>query len=103
MAIHAFYKDFMKTYYLYILASKPNGTLYVGMTNNLQRRIDEHKQGIGSQFTIKHSVNTLVYYEETTDPVSAINREKQIKSWSRKRKIELIQSLNPDWKDLAVN
>ena len=93
----------MKTYYLYILASKPNGTLYVGMTNNLQRRIDEHKQGIGSQFTIKHSVNTLVYYEETTDPVSAINREKQIKSWSRKRKIELIQSLNPDWKDLAVN
>ena len=102
MAIHVFYKERMKVYYVYILANKPNGTLYIGMTNNLQRRIHEHRQGIGSRFTAQYGVKTLVYYDETTDPISAINREKQIKSWSRKRKIELIESVNPRWNDITM-
>ncbi len=87
-------------YYTYILASKTHGTLYVGVTNNIERRIAEHKANTGGQFTSKYTVHNLVYFEEHADPASAIAREKQLKSGSRKKKIELIESINPKWLDL---
>lgn len=90
----------MKQYYVYILASKKNGTLYIGVTNNLIKRIYEHKHGLVEGFTQSYAVNKLVYYEETPDIKSAISREKQMKKWYRKWKIELIEKENPKWKDL---
>jgi len=90
----------MKRYYVYILASE-TGTLYIGVTNDLQRRIYEHKCGLIEGFTKKYSVTRLVCYEETTDINDAINREKQIKTWRRSRKIDLIKLMNPEWKDLS--
>lgn len=86
-------------YYVYILANKKNGTLYVGVTNDLQRRVGEHKAGC-STFTKKHSIHVLVYYELFSDPENAIKREKQIKGGSRKKKLELIEKKNPNWIDL---
>ncbi|MFA6457717.1 MAG: GIY-YIG nuclease family protein [Bacteroidota bacterium] len=88
-------------YHVYILASQRNGTLYIGMTNNLQRRVDEHKQGLIPGFTQKYKVHMLVYFEEYTDPRDAIAREKQLKWWKRSWKLELIESFNPLWKDLT--
>ena len=90
----------MKTYYVYILASKRNGTLYIGVTGNLIKRVYEHKQGAVEGFTKKYNVHLLVYFETTNEVFSAIEREKQLKGWLRKRKIALIESKNPDWKDL---
>jgi putative endonuclease len=90
----------MKRYYVYILASE-TGTLYIGVTNDLQRRIYEHKYGLIEGFTKKYSVTKLVYYEETTDIIEAITREKQIKTWRRSRKIDLIKLMNPEWNDLS--
>ena len=90
-----------KTYYVYILASKRNGTLYIGVTNDLQRRIYEHKQNVTSGFTQKYRVHTLVYFEETRDIDAALQREKQLKKWNRKWKLELIEKLNPEWKDIS--
>ncbi len=90
----------MKRYYVYILASE-TGTLYIGVTNDLQRRIYEHKYGLIEGFTKKYSVTRLVYYEETTDIIEAISREKQIKTWRRSRKIDLIKLMNPEWNDLS--
>jgi putative endonuclease len=90
----------MKQYYLYILASKKNGTLYIGVTNNLVRRIYEHKEGLIEGFTKKYNVKILVYYEIYNDMYEAIKREKAMKKWLRKWKIELIEKTNPDWKDL---
>jgi len=90
-----------KTYYVYILASKRNGTLYVGVTDNLQRRIYEHKNNLVKGFTQKYNIHNLVYYEETDDVKVAIEREKQIKSWSRKKKILLIEKENSEWQDLS--
>jgi len=90
----------MNTYYVYILASKRNGTLYVGMTNNLIKRVYEHKNNIIEGFTKKYHVHTLVYYEETSSVNAAIEREKQIKKWDRAWKIRLIEKDNPFWKDL---
>ena len=87
-------------YYVYILTSR-SGVLYTGMTNDLKRRIDEHRQGITKGFAQKYRVNRLVYFEATPNVHSAIEREKQIKSWSRAKKIALIESLNPTWKDLS--
>ena len=88
-------------YYVYILANKVNTTLYTGVTNNLIRRVYEHKnKEHPDSFTAKYNVNKLVYYEETTDVESAIEREKQIKSWNRKRKDQLVISKNPSWLDL---
>jgi putative endonuclease len=87
-------------YYVYILASKPNGTLYIGMTNDLVRRVWEHKEGGVEGFTKKYGVHTLVYYEQTEDVVAAIQREKQLKKWNREWKLRLIEKENPDWKDL---
>jgi len=90
----------MKQYYVYILASKRNGTLYTGLTNDLLRRVYEHKNDIIEGFTKKYSVHNLVYYERHNDINRAINREKQIKKWERQWKINLIQKTNPQWKDL---
>ena len=91
----------MKKYYVYILANKRNGTLYVGMTNDLRRRTEEHKQGVISGFTQRYDVKMLVCFEEFNDPRDAIAREKQLKWWHRKWKLELIESINPEWRDLA--
>ena len=91
----------MKTYYVYILASKRNGTLYTGITNDLARRVIEHKSGLIKGFTKKYSVNKLVYFESTNDVNAAILREKRLKKWKRQWKIELIEKSNPDWKDLS--
>jgi len=90
----------MSSYYVYILASGKNGTLYVGVTNDLIRRIQEHKQGLVKGFTKKHKVDPLVYYEETEDISSAIEYEKRLKSWNRNWKIQLIEKNNLQWKDL---
>jgi len=90
----------MKTYYLYILASKKNGTLYTGVTNNLLKRVYEHKQNLVPGFTRKYNVHRLVCYEEFTDIHSAIAREKRMKKWRRQWKVNLIEEANPDWEDL---
>jgi len=93
----------MKEYYVYILASKRNGTLYTGVTNNLQRRIYEHKEGLVEGFTRKYNVKNLVHFEITSDVNSAIMREKQLKKLDRKSKLILIEKGNPNWKDLYYN
>ena len=87
-------------YYVYILANKRNGTLYTGITNDLVRRIWEHKNNIFEGFTKKYEVHLLVYYEVFSEPRQAITREKQLKWWRRKWKLELIESFNPGWDDL---
>ena len=92
----------MKTYYVYMLASKRNGTLYIGVTNNLERRISEHQQGLDDGFTKKYKVRHMVYYETTGDINTALQREKQLKKWNRKWKLELIEKENPEWKDLVT-
>jgi len=86
-------------YYVYILASKPYGTLYVGVTNDLIRRVFEHKQGIADSFTKKYNVKLLVYFETSNSIEEAIKREKQIKVWKREWKIKKIEELNPSWID----
>ena len=91
-----------KKYFVYILTNKINTVLYTGVTNNLIRRISEHKKGSGSIFTKKFKLNKLVYFEEFNDIRYAIQREKQIKSGSRKKKIELINSINKKWEDLTL-
>jgi putative endonuclease len=90
-----------KTWYVYILASRKNGVLYVGVTSNLIKRIYEHKEWVADGFTKKYFVKRLVYYEECPNMGSAITREKQIKSWNRQKKIMLIESINKDWNDLS--
>ena len=90
-----------KVYYVYILASKRNGTLYIGVTNDLERRIFEHRNDLIEGFTKKYGVHYLVYYEQTEDIHAAIQREKQLKKWNRKWKLELIEKQNPEWKDLS--
>ena len=91
-----------KKYFVYILTNKINTVLYTGVTNNLIRRISEHKKDSGSIFTKKFKLNKLVYFEEFNDIRYAIQREKQIKSGSRKKKIELINSINKKWEDLTL-
>jgi len=86
--------------WLYVLANKPGGTLYVGVTDDLIRRIFEHRQGSVEGFTKRHNVKMLVYYEQHETVPLAIQREKNIKHWSREWKIDLIVSLNPEWRDL---
>jgi putative endonuclease len=93
----------MKNYYVYILASKRNGTLYVGITRDLVKRIWEHKQDMLEGFTKKYKVHNLVYFEATTDVNSAITREKQLKKWNRAWKLKLIEEQNPNWEDLYNN
>lgn len=86
--------------YIYLLANKHNNVLYTGVTNDLIRRIYEHKSKLIKGFTQKYNVDRLVYYEACSNIVVAIEREKQIKAWSRKKKDELINALNPEWNDL---
>jgi putative endonuclease len=90
----------MGSYYVYIMTNRSD-TLYTGVTNNLERRVCEHKQKMVDGFTQKYNVTTLVYYETTDDVRSAIAREKQIKGWLRSKKIALIESTNPEWRDLS--
>jgi putative endonuclease len=90
----------MNYYYVYIMANKRNGTLYVGVTGNLVKRVFEHKNNFADGFTKKYSIHNLVYYEQWEDREGAIQREKQIKEWQRKWKLELIEKLNPEWEDL---
>ena len=90
----------MKPYYVYILASKKNGTLYIGVTNDLVKRVFEHKENLIEGFTKKYNVHKLVNFETAEDVMSAITREKQMKKWRRKWKIELIEKENPEWTDL---
>ena len=89
-----------KKYYVYILASKKNGTLYIGVTSDLVKRVYEHKNNLVDGFTKSYSVHLLVYFEQTNDIESAISREKQLKKWNRKWKLELIEKDNPQWNDL---
>jgi putative endonuclease len=90
----------VSSYYVYILTNARNTTLYTGITNNLVRRVYEHKNNQIEGFTRRYRTNKLVYFEETTDALSAITREKQIKKWRRRWKIELIEKNNPQWRDL---
>ena len=89
-----------KQFYVYILASKKNGTLYIGVTNNLIRRVYEHRNNLIPGFTQKYNVHQLVYYEIFHDIYEAITREKRLKKWKRQWKIDLIKKLNSEWKDL---
>ncbi len=89
-----------RQYCVYIMTNVHNTVLYTGVTNNLQRRVLEHQQGTGSKFTKRYNINKLVYFECGDDVNMAIFREKQIKAGSRKKKIQMIESLNPEWKDL---
>lgn len=90
----------MKSYFVYILTSKRNGTLYIGIANDLIKRVWQHKNNLIAGFTKEHKAHLLVYFEETTDVLSAIAREKQLKNWHRQWKINLINQHNPEWKDL---
>ena len=94
---------FDKTYCVYILSSKKNGTLYVGITNNLVKRVWEHKNKKVDRFTKKYETQHLVYFEQHNNPESAIIREKQIKKWNRQWKIRLIEEKNPQWNDLYLD
>ena len=91
----------MMTYYVYILANATNVTVYIGVTNDLLRRVYEHRNHVDpDSFTSKYGVHKLVYYEQTTDVRAALEREKQLKGWRRSKKNALIESVNPEWKDL---
>ena len=91
----------MGTYYVYILTNKPNGVLYIGFTNDLERRILEHKRKQVYGFSSKYNLNKLVYREEFENSYDAFKRERQMKKWKRKWKIELIEKQNPQWNDLS--
>jgi putative endonuclease len=90
----------VKQFYVYILASKRNGTVYAGVTSDLVKRVWEHKNKLVEGFTEKYGVDKLVFYEVHTDVENAIRREKQIKKWNRSWKLRLIEERNPEWKDL---
>ena len=91
----------MKTYYVYIMTNH-SGTLYTDVTDNLQQRIEEHKHDLVPGFASKYKVAKLDYYEEGNDANAALARKKQIKGWQRSKKVELIESKNPEWKDLSL-
>ena len=88
------------SYYVYLLASRRNGTLYIGITNDLVRRVWEHKNDVVEGFTKKYQVHQLVWFEQADDVVAAIAREKQLKRWNREWKLRLIEASNPEWNDL---
>ena len=88
------------SYYVYILANQNNTTLYIGVTNDLIRRVYEHKNYLVKGFTDKYNISKLIYFEDTNDVYSAISREKQLKKWTRKKKEFLINKINPQWIDL---
>ena len=89
-------------YYVYLLTNKSNKVMYIGVTNNLERRVYEHKTKQVPGFTEKYNVNRLVYFEETQDVSAAIAREKEIKRWRREKKNQLVVVVNPEWKDLST-
>ena len=88
-------------FFVYILSNWNDSVLYIGVTNNLERRLYEHRNGLVDGFTKKYNVHKLVYFEHTSDVYSAISREKQLKKWSRAKKNFLVASMNPQWKDLS--
>ena len=90
-------------YYVYIMSNTGLTTIYIGVTNNLERRVYEHKQSLVKGFTAKYEVNILVYYEQTNTIEEALLREKRLKKWNRKWKLELIENFNPNWIDLFNN
>ena len=89
-----------KTYYVYILTNR-SGTLYIGVTDDLLKRLDQHKRSLVAGFASTYRIDRLVYFEETSDVFAALEREKQIKKWRRQKKIDLINSMNPKWVDLS--
>ena len=89
----------MRELYVYILSNESR-QLYIGVTNNLQLRVETHRSG-GDEYTSRHRIHRLVYYERLGPPIAAIAREKQLKGWKRLRKLDLIESVNPEWKNLA--
>ena len=91
-----------KTYYVYIIANWNNKVLYIGMTNNLERRLYEHQHKLVAGFSATYNVNKLVYFETTNDVISALEREKQLKKWRREKKNNLIEAMNPSWLDLSL-
>ena len=88
-------------YYVYIHTNKSNRVMYIGVTNNLERRLYEHKQELVEGFTKRYHVHKLVYYEQTSDIRSAIQREKELKGWLRAKKNALVETMNPTWRDLS--
>lgn len=92
----------MKEYYVYILANKRNGTVYVGMTENITKRVVKHKGRRANWFAAKYDVHKLVYYEKQKNLEEAVKREKQLKKWNRRWKIRLIEQFNPTWEDLFI-
>lgn len=92
---------FTKNYYVYFLTNWNNKVLYIGVTNDLERRLYEHKNKLVPGFTAKYNLNKLVYFEETQDVTAAIAREKEIKKWRREKKDRLVNQMNPDWRDLG--
>ena len=96
-----FYNIFMSYSYVYIMSNKWRTTLYIGVTSDLERRVLEHKRGEGSSFTSKYNLNDLLYFEEGNSIEDTIAREKQLKAWERKWKMELIKEMNPEFKDLS--
>ena len=90
------------TYYVYILTNQTDTTLYIGVTNNLQRRLFEHKTKLVDGFTKKYNINKLIYFESTNDVKSAIAREKQLKGWTRQKKNNLIATTNPSWNEIKI-
>jgi putative endonuclease len=94
------YTTTQRQYFVYIMSSQTQ-VLYVGVTNNLELRVQQHKHGVGSAFTSRYRTRSLVFYEETSDVHAALAREREIKGWKRQRKIALIESDNPDWRDLS--
>lgn len=90
-------------FYVYILTNQSNKVLYTGITNDLERRLYEHQNKMVKGFTSKYNVNKLVYFDSTTEARSAIAREKQIKGWTRQKKLDLISELNPQWRDLSAD
>ncbi len=91
----------MNSFYVYILTNKSRGTMCIGSTNNLQRRISEHSKGAVAGFTKQYRLSRLVYIEETPDITAAINREKQLKRWHRQWKLNLVETMNAKWEDLS--
>ena len=90
-----------KDFYVYIAVNQHNNVMYVGVTNNLVRRMFEHRSGTIDGFTKRYNINKLVYFEQTSDVIAAISREKEIKKWRREKKDLLVKSVNPEWADLS--
>ena len=92
----------VRSYWVYMLASKPRGTLYIGVTNDLHARVFEHKTHLVPGFTSKYGIDRLVYFESTGDVHEALAREKQLKGWLRQKKLALVETMNPMWQDLSA-